>query len=78
MIKEVRCYDCNQIQSLEFPEEFEGHPISTYEQIRSYVSFRSFIKDDHSYGKFVWDSKGNEIWLCPKCLENSFWLAGGD
>lgn len=75
MKKYVKCCECNREQTLEFPDEFEGYPLFTYEQIRSYVKFREWVKEDSSFGQFVWDSDGKEVWLCPECDSKAAWLA---
>lgn len=76
MTKDVKCHNCGQEASLVFPAEFEGHPIRTYEEIRSYVDFLRWCKDNHSFGNFVWDSKGKEVWVCRDCNAKSVWYAG--
>ena len=74
MKKEVRCCECGLVKTLEFPDEFEGHSITSYDSIKSYVSFLERIKNDYSYGHFCW-AKGEEAWFCPECERKGVWIA---
>ena len=77
MKKDIQCHECRRKVVLKFPDDFEGHTISSFNQMRDYAKFREWVKKDTSYGCFCW-SEGQEIWLCPECNSKRVWLAGGN